>query len=141
MGSSDAIAVHKSRLILFDGVCNLCNGAVQFIIKRDSKAKFRFASLQSAFGRSQLTKFKLDTESLHSMVLIEGEKVFERSEAVLRIVKELDGPWKFFSAFKIIPKFLRDACYNAIASSRYRIFGKNDSCMIPTADLRYRFLE
>lgn len=141
MGSPDAIAAHKPILILFDGVCNLCNGAVQFIIKRDSKAKFRFASLQSAFGKSQLAKFKLDPDSLHTMVLIEEGQAFERSDAVLRIAKRLDGAWKIFSAFKIIPKFLRDAFYTLISSSRYRIFGKQDSCMIPSPELKYRFIE
>jgi predicted DCC family thiol-disulfide oxidoreductase YuxK len=141
MGSPDAITAHKPVLILFDGVCNLCNGAVQFIIKRDSKAKFRFASLQSEFGKSQLVKFNLDPDSLHTIVLIEEDQVFERSDAVLRIAKRLDGAWKFFSVLKIIPKFLRDACYTLISSSRYRIFGKQDSCMIPSPELKYRFIE
>ncbi len=141
MGSSDAINVHNPILILFDGVCNLCNGAVQFIIKRDSKEKFRFASLQSAYGKSQLKKFKLDPDSLHTVVLIEQDHAFERSDAVLRIAKQLDGPWKFFAAFQILPKFIRDAGYQVIASSRYRIFGKNNNCMIPSPDLKYRFVE
>src|SRR5687767_3358407 len=103
MGSSNAIDVNPI-LILFDGVCNLCNGTVQFIIKRDSKEKFRFASLQSAYGKSQLKKFNLDSDSLHTVVLIEQDQAFERSDAVLRIAKQLDGPWKFFAVLQIIPK-------------------------------------
>src|SRR5688500_7660858 len=106
MGSPHAINTHKPILILFDGVCTLCNVAVQFIIKRDSKSKFRFASLQSEFGKSQLVKFKLDPDSLHTIVLIEEDQVFERSDAVLRIAKQLDGAWKFFSGLRIIPKFI-----------------------------------
>lgn len=141
MGSSDAIGVNNTILILFDGVCNLCNGAVQFIIKRDGKARFRFAPLQSAYGKSQLIRFKLDPNSLHSIVVIEEGRAFEQSDAALRIVKHLEGVWKIFMVFKILPKFLRDACYNLISSHRYTIFGKDDSCMIPSAELKARFVE
>ena len=132
---------HGQITVLFDGVCNLCNGTVQFIIKRDPGAKFRFASLQSEFGKSQLIRFKFDPDALHSIIVIDEGRAFERSDAALRIVKHLDGPWKIFMAFKILPKFIRDAFYDLVAANRYRIFGKEDSCMIPSEGVKERFLE
>src|SRR5512147_702262 len=103
MGAPGSIK-DNSVIILFDGVCNLCNGVVQFIIKRDPEARFRFASLQSGFGQSQLVRFKLDPNSLHSIVVIDQGQAFERSEAIFRITKHLGGPWKMLTAFKILPK-------------------------------------
>lgn len=141
MGAPGPIENHGPIIILFDGVCNLCNGIVQFIIKRDPDAKFRFASLQSEFGKSQLVRFTLNPDSLHSIVVIDEGRAFERSDAALRIAKHLDGPWKTLTAFKILPRFIRDAFYNLIAAHRYRIFGKTDNCMIPSPDLASRFLE
>jgi predicted DCC family thiol-disulfide oxidoreductase YuxK len=132
---------NRTLLILFDGVCNLCNGFVQFLIKRDPAGKFRFASLQSDFGRSQLLRFNLDPDLLHSVILIEGDNVLQRSDAALRIVNQLGGAWKILNAFKIFPKFLRDALYNVVARNRYKVFGKRDSCMIPTPELKARFIE
>jgi len=126
-------------IILFDGVCNLCNGLVQFIIKRDPHAWFRFASLQSEAGRNLLQRFKLDPDSLHSIVVIDEDQAFERSEAAFRIIKRLGAPWKFLGVLKILPKFICDAFYNFIATNRYRIFGKRESCMIPTPELKKRF--
>jgi len=132
---------NKTLLILFDGVCNLCNGFVQFLIKRDPAGKFRFASLQSDFGRSQLIRFNLNPDLLHSVIVIEGDNVLQRSDAALRIVNQLGGPWKILTALKIFPKFLRDALYNVVARNRYKVFGKRDSCMIPTPELKARFIE
>jgi predicted DCC family thiol-disulfide oxidoreductase YuxK len=132
---------NRTSLVLFDGVCNLCNGLVQFIIKRDPSSKFRFASLQSDFGRSQLVRFNLDPELLHSIVVIDGDVALQRSDAAIYIAKQLGGPWKLLRAFKILPKFLRDAGYDVVAANRYRIFGKKDSCMIPTPQLKERFIE
>jgi predicted DCC family thiol-disulfide oxidoreductase YuxK len=141
MGSPGSLEDHRPILVLFDGVCNLCNGIVQFIIKRDPKAKFRFASLQSEFGKSQLIQFKLNPELLHSLIVIDNDKALERSDAALHIAKHLGTPWKLLTVFKILPKFFRDACYNLVASNRYRIFGKLASCMIPTPELKDRFIE
>jgi len=141
MGAPGSIENQSPVIVLFDGVCNLCNGLVQFIIKRDPKQKFRFASLQSAFGRSQLIHFHLNPDSLHSFVVIDEGQAFERSAAALRIAKHLGGPWKTFMILKIIPKFLCDVFYNLIASNRYKIFGRLDSCMIPSPELRERFIE
>jgi predicted DCC family thiol-disulfide oxidoreductase YuxK len=140
MGSPDSLGNQSSILVLFDGVCNLCTGIVQFIIKRDPEAKFRFASLQSEAGQSQLKNFNLNP-ALQSIVVIDNGEALERSDAALLIAKHLAGPWKFLTVFKILPKFFRDACYDVVAANRYRIFGKQDDCMIPTPELKQRFLE
>jgi predicted DCC family thiol-disulfide oxidoreductase YuxK len=126
-------------IILFDGVCNLCSGSVQFIIKRDPEAYFKFASLQSDFGQQQLQKFGLSQTSFHSIILIRGEKFYQRSDAALEIVRKLPGAWPVLYGFKILPRFLRDAVYNLIGSNRYKIFGKKDACWIPTPELKSRF--
>ncbi len=126
-------------IILFDGVCNLCSGSVQFVIKRDPFAYFNFASLQSDFGQQQLQKFNLDQNSFHSIILIRGDKVYQRSDAALEIVKKLKGAWPILYGFKILPHFLRDAVYNLISRNRYKLFGKKDACWIPTPELKSRF--
>lgn len=138
MGSSDPIE-HSETVVLFDGVCNLCSGAVQFIIKRDPSAHFKFASLQSDFGQHQLKRFNLDTGVLHSVILIQDNQYFQRSDAALMISRKLRGGWPLMYGFKILPRFLRDGIYNIIAKNRYKLFGKNDSCWIPTPDLKSRF--
>jgi predicted DCC family thiol-disulfide oxidoreductase YuxK len=135
------IEVAESSVILFDGVCNLCNGIVQFIIKRDPKGKFRFASLQSECGQKLLGKFGLPSDEFDSIVLIKGEQYFLKSTAGLRILKELGGLWKLLLVFTYLPAPFRDFIYDQIARSRYRIFGKRESCMIPTPELKARFLE
>jgi predicted DCC family thiol-disulfide oxidoreductase YuxK len=127
-------------ILLFDGVCNLCNRGVQFIIRHDTKEKFKFAALQSEAGQGLLKKFNLPTTDFDTFVLVEGEKYYRRSTAALRIAKDLNGAWKLFYGFIIIPAFLRDWVYNLVANSRYKIFGRTDSCMIPTPELRRRFL-
>ncbi len=132
---------NHSHILLFDGICNLCNRMVQFVIKRDKNGKFRFASLQSAAGQAQLHKWKLPQENFTSFVYINDEKVYLRSTAVLQALKELGGMWQLFYVFKIIPAFLRDPLYDFLAKRRYKIFGRKDECMIPTPEIRQRFLE
>jgi predicted DCC family thiol-disulfide oxidoreductase YuxK len=127
-------------ILLFDGVCNLCNGAVKFIIKADKKGKFKLASLQSESGQALLKRFNLPRENFTSFVFIDGEKCHLRSSAVLRVLRELGGVWKVFFIFIIVPKPLGDFIYNLIAGNRYKIFGKQDSCMIPTREIQERFL-
>lgn len=141
MGSFSPISNSAEVLVLFDGVCNLCNGAVQFIIKRDPEGKFVFASLQSDFASDQLKKFGMDPGSLHSIIVIEEDKMLERSDAILSIASHLNGFWRMFRAFRLLPRFIRDGLYDLVASYRYRIFGKQDSCMIPTPELKARFRE
>lgn len=128
-------------VVLFDGVCNLCNGSVQFIIKRDVKQIFKFASLQSTYAKDQLIKFGLPPLGLYSVMVIENGELYQRSDAVLRILANLGGFWYVLSGFKIIPRLLRDALYDAVAKNRYRFFGKKDQCMIPTPELKTRFIE
>jgi len=127
-------------IILFDGVCNLCNQSVQFIIKRDPNGYFKFASLQSQTGQQLLNRFGLDN-NLKTIVLIENEKIYMKSTAVLRIVGRLRGFWPILGVFRIIPPFLRDIVYQIVAKNRYRWFGKQDSCMLPFPGVKNRFLE
>ena len=127
-------------IVLFDGVCNLCNGLVRFIIKRDRTGKFKFASLQSKIGRIWLTHFSLAENEFESFVLIKGNKYYLKSAAVLNLLWELGGIWKCFYVFVLVPRPVRDFLYDLIAKSRYKIFGKRDVCMVPTSELEERFL-
>jgi predicted DCC family thiol-disulfide oxidoreductase YuxK len=131
----------SDKIIFFDGVCNLCNGFVQFIIKRDRSAKFRFASLQSEYARARLTQAHRDPGELYSIIFMDGTNLLERSDAVLEIARHLGGPWSLLTSFKILPRRLRDALYNFVAGNRYRWFGRQDQCMIPTPELKARFVE
>jgi predicted DCC family thiol-disulfide oxidoreductase YuxK len=130
----------KKNILLFDGVCNLCNGAVQFIIKRDRKNLLQFASLQSDAGQKLLGKFGLPAAEFHSLILIQGDHYFMKSAAVLKIARQLGSVWKVFYAFIIVPRPVRDFFYDMVARSRYRVFGKRDECMVPTPDLVDKFL-
>lgn len=141
MGAPGAVTPLISNIVLFDGVCNLCSGSVQFIMKRDPKSKFHFASLQSKLGQEQLERFGLNKTELHSIILIQGQHFLQRSDAALEIAKQLNAGWPLFYSFKILPRFLRDGIYTWIANNRYRFFGKKDSCWIPTPELKERFLE
>ncbi|HCU23476.1 MAG TPA: thiol-disulfide oxidoreductase [Deltaproteobacteria bacterium] len=130
-----------SGTVLFDGVCNLCNSSVTFILRRDPKKFFRFAALQSPTGRSLAEKFGVVLrEPPASILLVEAEKVYSESTAALRIARRLSGLWPLFYGAIIIPRPLRDALYRWIAKNRYRWFGKKDTCMIPSPELRSRFL-
>lgn len=121
-------------------MCNLCNSAVQFIIKRDKKKQFFFAALQSGKGQALLKEFNLSTTELNSFILVYNGKAYKRSSGALYVAKLLGGFWKLFYGFIIIPSFIRDAVYNFIAKNRYKWFGKKESCMMPTPELKARFL-
>ena len=140
MGAPDTVSTLPDFLVFFDGICNLCNGAVLFIIKRDKAGKIRFAPLQSELGRDQLVRNSLDPDALHSIIVIENGKLFQKSDAVLRIAARMDGAWPWLRMFGMLPRFLRDALYDLVARSRYKIFGKKDACMIPTPELKKRFV-
>lgn len=127
-------------LILFDGVCNLCNHSVQFIIKRDRVGYFSFAALQSNLGQSLLKEHNISGVDFESIVLIEESKSFQRSTAALEIARKLDGSWPLFYAFIIVPRFIRDWIYDLVSKNRYRMFGRQDQCMIPTPALKSRFV-
>jgi predicted DCC family thiol-disulfide oxidoreductase YuxK len=141
MGASREVEPESNSIILFDGVCNLCSASVQFIIKRDPKKKFQFASLQSEVGQNFLGQFSIDKQQLHSIILIQNDQYFEQSEAALRIAKQLNGAWPLLYAFKILPQFIRDLIYRSVARNRYHFFGKRDSCWIPTPELKSRFID
>lgn len=128
-------------IILFDGVCNLCNKSVQFVLKKDKKKQFLFASLQGTTGQSLLEQYQLPRDQLTSFVLIENGKAYTRSAAALRVAKLLGGGWSLLYGFMITPPFVRDGVYNWIARNRYKWFGKMDSCWVPTPELKARFLE
>ena len=128
-------------VILFDGVCNFCNGWVNFLIKQDKKKVFRFAALQSAAGQQLLEKYGLQKEQFDSFFYIENEKVYKASSAGLKLNKKLPFYWQWMQVFWIVPKFMRDRLYNLIAKNRYKWFGKKDVCMVPTPELSNRFLD
>lgn len=127
-------------IIFFDGVCNLCNGFVQFVITHDKKGYFKFAALQAEESKPYLKDCRISTEELGTVVLWENGKCFTRSTAALRIFKKLSGIWPFLYGAVIFPSFLRDFIYNLIAANRYKWFGKQESCMLPTPELKQRFL-
>ncbi|MFN3849283.1 MAG: thiol-disulfide oxidoreductase DCC family protein [Spirosomataceae bacterium] len=127
-------------IILFDGVCNLCNAFVNFVIDRDSKKQFKFAALQSPEGQRVLEQYNLQTSDFQTVVLLKENQIYKKSDAALTVAKHLDGFWKYAYIFKILPRFFRDFCYDFIARNRYRFFGKKDVCRIPTPELKERFL-
>lgn len=129
-----------SAVILFDGVCSFCNGAVNFLIEHDRSSYFKFAPLQSEAGEKLAAKFGINTVETDSVILIEDEKAYTLSTAALRIAGKLDGVWSWASVFRIVPRPVRDFVYRTFAKYRYRLFGKQDSCMMPTPELRERFL-
>ncbi len=131
----------KNPIILFDGLCNFCSGAVKYVIERDKKAKFRFAPLQSGAGKAIMEKYGIENGDFDSFILIENGKVYMRSTAALRVQRLLGGFWKFLYVFIVIPVPIRDAVYDFLARNRYKWFGKKDECMVPGPDVRSRFLE
>lgn len=128
-----------SLVVLFDGVCNFCNGAVNFIIKHDKDRRFKFAALQSEFGEQKRVEFAIGAD-VDSVVLIEDGKAYMHSTAALRIARGLGGFWALAYAFITVPAFIRDWAYELFAKYRYRLFGRQDACMLPTPDVRERFM-
>lgn len=127
------------RIVLFDGVCNFCNGSVNFIIRNDPDRKFKFAALQSDVGTEQKEKFGIG-DDVDSVVLIEDGEAYMHSTAALKIARGLGGIWSLAYVFIIVPAFIRDAAYKLFAANRYKIFGRQDACMLPTPEIRERFL-
>ena len=132
---------HEAPLILFDGVCNLCNGAVQFVLRRDGHARFRFAALQSKAGREALARAGVLGQVPDSIVLLAGGRVRVKSAAALAIARGLRFPWPLVSVCWLVPYPLRDVVYDWVARNRYRWFGKREQCWVPTPELRARFLD
>jgi len=131
----------KFKIILFDGVCNLCNSSVNFIIDNDHKNVFKFTSLQSEKGIELLKKYDLLDKNIDSVILVENDKAYVKSDAALKIAKTLGGKYKLFYGLIILPAFIRNFFYDIIAKNRYKWFGKKDSCRIPTLELKSKFLE
>lgn len=129
------------KIILFDGVCNLCDSSIQFIIKHDKKDLFRFVALQSEIGMEIIKHIGVDTSKIDSILLYEpGKAYYYKAEAALKIAKELGGIYTVISWFGILPKFLTNSVYDYIAKNRYKWYGKKDACMIPTPELKAKFL-
>ncbi len=127
-------------VLLFDGVCNLCNGSVQWVLLHDRKAQFRFAALQSETGQALLRQFGLDPAQLDTVVLVDGDRVFLRSDAPLEVARRLGGGWALLYAFKVLPRPLRNAVYDWVARNRYRWFGRQEACMLPRPEWKGRFV-
>ncbi len=130
----------KQPIILFDGVCNFCNSAVNFVIKRDKKNLIRFAPLQSEAAHQLLTDYNMPPTDMTSFIFIEDGKVYTQSTAALKVCKHLKGIWPLLYGFIVVPLFVRDGVYKWIAKNRYKWFGKKSECMMPTVELKSKFL-
>ena len=126
---------------MFDGICNLCNGAVQFVVKRDKKEQIKFASLQSEVGKQLLTRHNLPLNEFESFVYIKNNQILLKSTAALTLMKDIGGVWQLLYIFIIVPKFIRDFIYSVVAKNRYKWFGKKEVCMMPNKKLHHRFLK
>ena len=127
-------------IVLFDGVCNFCNSSINFVIEHDRAGYFKFAPLQSALGQELIAKHGIDPAETDSVVLVEDESAYTHSTAALRIARRLDGIWAWAHAFIWVPRPFRDFAYRLFAKHRYRLFGRRDACMMPTPEIRARFL-
>lgn len=132
----------NKQLILFDGVCNLCNSSVLYVIKRDYENKFLFAPLQSNIAKSITSEYKIDTNKVDSILLYnpKKQKVYSKSTAALQVAKQLNFPTKLMAIFLVIPAFVRNWVYDYVAKNRYKWYGKKETCMIPTPELKAKFL-
>ena len=134
------VATLDKKIILFDGVCNLCNTSVTYVIKRDKKDQFRFAALQEEPGLSLIKKYQINPAETDSIILIENERAYTKSTAALRVARSLGGLYPLTYIFMIIPRVIRNWVYDYIAKNRYKWYGQKESCMIPTPELKSKFL-
>lgn len=133
---------HDKKIIVFDGLCNLCDSSVQFLIKIDTKDDFRFVSLQSDLGQELLQKLPIEFRLTDSIILYESEKVFfYKSQAVFEIVKSIGGIFYCLLVFSLLPNAITNAVYDYIAKNRYKWFGKKESCLVPTKEVESKFLK
>ena len=133
--------MNPSPIILFDGVCNFCNGAVNFIIRQDKRRHMRFAALQSTAGQALLRQYHLPLHDFETFILIDKDKAYQKSTAALKVARYLPWYWQWLQIFRVVPRFIRDAVYNYIATHRYHWFGKQTACMLPSPEVKERFLE
>lgn len=131
----------SAPVVLYDGVCRLCNGTVNFIVRRDRKGRLKMASLQSDFGRAVLAGRQIESDPMDSMWLLEGNRLTAKSTAMIRTTRYMDGGWPLCMIFLIIPRFFRDFIYDIIAKNRYRWFGKYDTCPVPDPELENRYTD
>ena len=130
----------NKKIILFDGVCNFCNATINFVIERDKAGHFKFAPLQSEIGERLMAEHRIDGIETDSVILVEDGEAYTHSDAALRIARRLDGFWSWAYTFRIVPRLIRDTAYRLFAKNRYRLFGRQDACMMPTPEIRARFL-
>ncbi len=128
------------NLILFDGVCNFCNSAVQMVIEIDRQKIFKFASIQSELGQQLYRQHGLDPIDIQTLMFVDGERVLTKSDAVLEVLARLDGGWQLLAGFRAMPQPLRDWAYSEFARQRFVLFGRRDACMVPTPELQERFI-
>jgi len=133
--------MNNRYIVIFDGVCNFCNGAVNFIIKRDPEGLFAFTPMQSELAKELMLRYAINNVSVDTIVLIKNDQCFVFSSAALEIAKDLTGYWYMFNVFKVIPSFVRDLIYKLFARNRYRLFGRQDTCIVPNEDVRSRFID
>jgi predicted DCC family thiol-disulfide oxidoreductase YuxK len=131
----------EKPILLFDGVCNLCNGSIQFVIDHDPEGVFRFAPLQSDAAERLLDDVGFHDYDFDTFVLVDGDDYYTKSEAALRVARELEFPWSLAGVGRVVPRPLRDAVYDTVASHRYAVFGKQAQCMVPSPEIRERFIE
>jgi predicted DCC family thiol-disulfide oxidoreductase YuxK len=131
----------EQPVILFDGVCNLCNGVVKLVIRQDKKGHFKFAALQSAAGQKLLENHQLPQKEFESFLLIQNGRVYQQSDAALQVARRFSWYWQWVQVLWLVPRPLRNAVYRFIARNRYRWFGKQEACMLPTPSNKQRFLE
>jgi len=129
------------KIILFDGVCNLCNASVNFVIQRDTKDVFRFAALQSEIGKKYISEFNINPLDTDSIILIDKDKCYIKSTAALHIAKSMSGAYPLLFGFIIVPRFIRNWVYDYVAKNRYKWYGKRESCMVPTPEFQRNFLD
>jgi len=127
-------------ILLFDGVCNLCNGAVNWVIDRDKKNLIHFAAMQSDFGQKRLAELGLEHLPMNSLILDDNGTIYIKSNAAFRIASLIGGVWQYAVVLKIFPLFVRDAVYDYVAANRYKWFGQTEQCRIPTPELKAKFL-
>lgn len=135
------LAPTKKKIVLFDGVCNLCSSSVQFVLKNDKKDQFLFGSLQGNYGQRILKEYNLPPGIYNSFILLENNKIYTRSSGALRMLKHIGGGWALLYSFIIVPQFMRDAVYNFISRNRYKWFGKKKECWLPKPEWRKKFLD
>ncbi len=142
MVAMEAMDRKSEKIVLYDGVCNLCDGAIRFILPRDTRGNLRFASLQGEFARAILTRHGIPISEIpESLILVENDRVFLYSDGALRIARNLDWPWRALAGFLLVPRPIRDGIYRWVARNRYRWFGKQETCLLPSAKWKARFLE